>query len=61
MAFTLDGTEVGRAATNTAGCSSVLYNAPAGMATGAHPLVAAFGGDGAYEPDSDTGALTVVP
>jgi alpha-tubulin suppressor-like RCC1 family protein len=61
VAFTLDGTEVGRAATNTAGCSSVLYNAPAGMATGAHPLVAAFGGDGAYEPDSDTGALTVVP
>ena len=57
--FTIDGTSAGHAATGTGGWALLDVALPPGMAPGAHPVAASFGGDPSYGGSSATGTLTV--
>ncbi len=55
----VDGSVVGTAVTDDSGNYSLDYAIPANMAVGDHPVAAEFAGDGAYNPSSASGTLTV--
>ena len=58
LTFSIDGTGVGTAATNSSGFASLSYVVPAGTTAGTHPLAAAFAGDSGYNPSSISGTFT---
>lgn len=60
VAVKVDGTGVGSAVTDGSGNYSLDYSIPANTAIGTLSLEADFAGDGAYNPSSATGTLTVM-
>jgi len=60
VTVSVDGTEIGSAITDDSGNYSLDYNIPADAAVGPHPVAAEFAGDGAYNPSSASGTLTVM-
>ncbi len=61
LAFSVNGTVIGTAATGADGWVSVVWAIPAGEAVGAHDALAEFAGDASYLPVSATTTFNVVP
>ncbi|MCX6361569.1 MAG: Ig-like domain repeat protein [Armatimonadetes bacterium] len=59
ISFSIGGTWVGNATTNSSGVASYLYTAT--VAAGPHTILATFAGDASYAGDTDTDTLTVTP
>ena len=59
IAFTVDGTSAGSAATGADGVAKRPYAIPAAMTSGAHTIGASFAGDANYNSSSGSGTLTV--
>lgn len=57
--FSVDGKEMGSAITNAQGIAEFLYNVPATMAAGNHPIEVNYFGEGAYQSASGSGVLSV--
>ena len=58
--FSLDGSPLGSAITNSSGAASVNYSVPSGEAIGVHPLAASFVGDGSFGASAGGGTLTAL-
>ncbi|NLH99630.1 MAG: hypothetical protein GX446_09090 [Chthonomonadales bacterium] len=61
LSFTLDGTPLGSDTTIATGRASILYNCPVDAPLGVQTIGVTFAGDGAFNPASGTGTLTVTP
>ena len=59
LAFSVDGTTVGLAASGADGAASMAYTVPAGSGPGSRTLGALFGGDASHNGSSGSGALQV--
>ncbi len=59
VAFTMNGTAAGSAATAAGGAATLSYLIPAVTPEGSHALAAAFAGDALYGPSSGSGTLSV--
>ena len=59
LSFSVDGTPVGTAVTNSSGLASLNYAIAPGTSGGNHPLTISFAGDSANTASSGTGTLTV--
>ncbi len=59
IAFSVDGTPAGSAATDGSGVAALGYVIPEGAGAGVRTIVAAFAGDDLYAPSSGSGTLTV--
>lgn len=60
VAFTVDGTLIGTAPTNTNGWANVIWSVPLGEPVGPHSLGAQFAGDAWFEPATASGSLDVI-
>ena len=58
VTFSVGGTAVGSAVTNSGGVASFSYVLPNSLGQGTHPIAAAFAGDSAYGASSGTATLT---
>jgi hypothetical protein len=61
IAFSVEGTGVGDAATDGAGSASVNYTIPEALGAGSKTITAAFAGDADHNASSGTGTLDVIP
>jgi hypothetical protein len=61
VSFTLAGTALGSAPTESSGRVSLLYTVPGGMPVADHVLECAFAGDASWLPSTGLGVLTVTP
>ena len=57
--FSVDGTEMGSALTDEFGKAQYLYNVPATMSPGDHPIDVNYFGDAAYQTASGSGVLNI--
>ena len=57
VSFTVDGTAIGSAVTDSSGLAALTYNLPASLSRGTHTIASAFAGDSDYNASSSTGTL----
>ncbi|MBM3495096.1 MAG: hypothetical protein FJX72_12375, partial [Armatimonadetes bacterium] len=60
IAFSVEGSAIGTALTNTTGCAQIGYTIPSGAGAGVRTILAEWVGDGGYLASSCTNTLTVL-